>query len=81
MTPLEVDHTELWKIAAFLGTDIDRTPTEGAGDRLQSGRDLAAEYRAWEAGEGPEPEARPVDLSMLPDWMREGLTGDADPPG
>lgn len=83
MTPDRVMDTTLWALAAFLGADVERVPPAPADGRARgvlSGRDIAAEQAAYERGEGPEPQARPVALGALPAWMLEGLTS-AEPPG
>lgn len=70
MTPSEVDATAVWKIAAFLGVDIDRIEEAkartGDGLGLPSGRDDLIERRLAHArGEGPAPEAAPTPPGVI----------------
>lgn len=84
MHPLQVDATPVWKIAAFLGVDVDRAEERGEapqpdGGSLQSGRDrdIIAERLAHARGEGPKPEADPPPASLA-SFVGEGFIGPPD---
>lgn len=62
--PTDADAMELWQIAVLLGlSDEVRAPTEpgDAKEQRTRSRDLLRQRMAHARGQGPKPEARPVD--------------------
>lgn len=80
LSPEEVDRTPMWKLAAFLGADVEREETQGAlEDAVPSGGDLIERRLRHARGEGPAPEAAPTPPSVIA-ALAPGLIG-ANPPG
>jgi len=68
MSPPTVDEMYVWQAAVLLGADLpedattpDGTPASGDDD----GRELLRQRVAHARGEGPKPEARPVDPAAV----------------
>lgn len=67
--PRQVDKLDVWEIAVLLGVGDETRPAESTtGDDATMFEDPHAYHKARLAhvrGEGPKPEARPIDMSAL----------------